>query len=148
MKKPIITRDLTQHAPHSPRARIAGFVIASRAIDKCRAVKEGLSGEYHYDCPLDNMLFEFKGITGEEFKKAVLSSTSYEEVGAWLQSNGIKKSSSEIKIWSDGMEASSPMANPERRESFIENCHKVGLDPDKNTLFDWLEADDRASFIN
>ena len=37
MNTPIITRDLTKQAPHSPRDRIGGFAIASRAVDKCRA---------------------------------------------------------------------------------------------------------------
>jgi hypothetical protein len=44
------------------------------------------------------------------------------------------------------MEAGSPMKNPERRAHFIENCSKLGLNPEMNTTFDWLEADDRASF--
>jgi Domain of unknown function (DUF5069) len=146
MSTPIIDRDLTKQAPHSPRERTGGFAIASRAIDKCRASLAGTLGEYHYDCPLDNMLFDFKGITGEQFKTAVQTSTSYEDVGNWLQANGTKKTPAEIKTWSDEMEAGSPMKNPERRAYFIENCQKVGLNPETNTTFDWLEADDRASF--
>ena len=74
MSTPITVRDLTKQAPHSPRERAGGFVIASRAVDKCRAVLAGTPGEYHYDCPLDNMLFGFKGITGEQFKTAVQAS--------------------------------------------------------------------------
>ena len=38
------------------------------------------------------------------------------------------------------------MNNPEKRAYFIENCTKLGLNPEKSTTFDWLEADDRASF--
>src|ERR1700682_6285983 len=109
MHPPIIPRDLTQQAPHSPRKRIAGFAIASRAIDKCRASLAGTMGEYHYDCPLDNMLFSFKGINGEQFKAAVQASTNYEEVGAWLQANGTTKTPVEINTWSDKMEAGSPI---------------------------------------
>ena len=71
MNKLIIDRDLTKQAPHSPRARLAGFAIAKRTVDKCRASLAGTPGEYHYDCPLDNMLFSFKGINGEQFKTAV-----------------------------------------------------------------------------
>lgn len=142
----IIVRDLSKQAPHSPRERVGGFVIASRAVDKCRAVLAGTPGEYHYDCPLDNRLFGFKGITGEQFKTAVQASKNYEDVGAWLQANGIAKTPAEIKTWSDEMEAGSPMKNPERRAYFIESCSKLGLNPETNTTFDWLEADDRASF--
>jgi len=146
MNTPILTRDLAKQAPHSPRERIAGFAIASRAVDKCRANMAGTSGEYHYDCPLDNMLFSFKGIIGEEFKTAVRDSTHYEDVGAWLHANGAAKSPAEIKSWSDEMEASSLMKNPEKRSYFIESCSRLGLNPQMNTTFDWLEADDRESF--
>ena len=103
MTTPIITRDLTKQAPHSPRERIAGFAIASRAVDKCRASLAGTLGEYHYDCPLDNELFIFKGINGEQFKAAVQAAKNYEEVGAWLLANGTAKTAPEIEDWSDDM---------------------------------------------
>ena len=139
-------RDLTKQAPHSPRARLAGFVIATRAVDKCRASLAGTLGEYHYDCPLDNMLFGFKGVTGAQFKSAVQAAANYDEVGHWLLANGTAKTPDEIKAWSDQVEASSPMKNPERRAAFMDNCSKLMLNPETNTTFDWLEADDRASF--
>src|ERR1035438_293740 len=146
MNTSIIDRDLTKQAPHSPRERIAGFAIASRAVDKCRASLTGKLGEYHYDCPLDNMLFSFKGINGGQFKTAVQAAKNYEDVGAWLLANGTKKTPDEIKAWSDEVEAGSMMKNPEKRAFFTEECKKLGLDPEKSSTFDWLEADDRASF--
>jgi hypothetical protein len=109
MKTPILASDLTKQAPHSPRNRIGGFVIASRAVDKCRAELAGKLGEYHYDCPLDNALFTFKGITGAEFKTAVQASKTYEDVGTWLLAHGTSKTPAEIKTWSDEVEAGSPM---------------------------------------
>ena len=146
MSTPIITLDLTKQAPHSPRNRIGGFVIASRAVDKCRASLSNETGEYHYDCPLDNVLFTFKGITGAQFKTAVQDSKTYEDVGTWLLANGTSKTPAEIKNWSDEVEARSPMKNAEKRDSFIHNCSMLGLIPESSTTFDWLEADDRASF--
>jgi hypothetical protein len=146
LNAPIIDRDLTKQAPHSPRERTAGFAIACRTVDKCRASLAGILGEYHYDCPLDNMLFSFKGISGGQFKTAVQAAKNYEDIGIWLQANGTKKTPIEIKTWSDEVEAASPMKNPEKRAYFIENCTKLGLNPEKSTTFDWLEADDRASF--
>src|SRR5437879_3806180 len=50
-------KDLTQEPPRSPRERLGGFVIFARTVDKCRADLAGTIGEYHFDCPLDNMLF-------------------------------------------------------------------------------------------
>jgi len=146
MNTPIIDRDLTKQAPHSPRERIGGFAIASRATDKCRASLAGTLGEYHFACPLDNMLFSFEGITGDQFKAAVKAAKNYEDVGTWLLANGTTKTGPEIEDWSDDMEADSMMKNPEKRAYFAESCHKLGLNPDKSTTFDWLEADDRESF--
>ena len=146
MNIPIIDRDLSKQAPHSPRERIGGFAIACRAVDKCRASLAGALGEYHYDCPLDNHLFSFKGVTADQFKAAVKVAKNYDDVGIWLLDNGTAKTPPEIEDWSDDQEAGSPMKNPEKRARFIENCHRLGLDPDKTTTFDWLEADDRFSF--
>ena len=139
-------KDLTKVAPHSPRERVDGFAIATRAVDKCLASIAGTAGEYHFDCPLDNMLFTFKGITGEQFKKAAQASKSYAEVGTWLEKNGTAKTPAEIKAWSDEMDAFSPMRNPEKKAGFIENCARLGLNAETNTTFDMLEADDRATF--
>lgn len=146
MDTPIIDRDLTKQAPQSPRERTAGFVIADRATDKCRASLAGTLGEYHYDCPLDKMLFTFKGIDGKQFEAAVQAAKNYEDIGTWLRSHGTPKTPDEIKVWSDEVEAGSLMTNPEKRAYFIAECQKLGLNPEKCSTFDWLEADDRASF--
>jgi len=143
---PVLARNLNKQAPHSPRERLAGFVIARRTIDKCRASLAGTLGQYHYDCPLDNSLFSFKGITSEQFKAAVQVSKNDEDMGIWLHANGTLKTAEEIKSWSDEMEAGSLFKNPDKRDYFIENCHNLGLNPQTNSTFDWLEADDRASF--
>jgi hypothetical protein len=146
MNTPFTAQDLTKIAPHSPRARIAGYAIAMRAADKCRASLAGTLGEYHYDSTLDNLLFTFKGVTGDQFKFGVQAAATYEDVGAWLEANGTPKTPAEVKAWSDEVEASSPMKNPEKRARFMENCHRLGLNPQMNTTFDWLEADDRETF--
>jgi hypothetical protein len=146
MNTPIVDHDLSKMAPHSPRNRVAGFVIAGRAVDKCRATLAGTPGEYHFDCPLDNMLFSFKGVNSIDFRVAVQWAKNYEEVGTWLLAHGTPKTTAEIKAWSDGMEAASMMKVPEKRSFFIEDCARLGINPQTNTTFDWLEADDRASF--
>jgi Domain of unknown function (DUF5069) len=146
MSTAIVARDLNKQVPHSPRERIGGFVIAARSVDKCRASLAGKLGEYHYDCPLDNVLFNFKGITARQFTAAVTGAADYKKIGDWLQMNGTPKTAGEIKVWSDGVEASSMNKDPEKRAYFIENCKKVGINPETSTTFDWLEADDRASF--
>ena len=139
-------KDLTKEAPRSPRDRVGNYVILGRAIDKGRASLEGKTGEYHFDCPLDNMLFGFKGVQGSEVKKLIEADSSDKEIAAWMDENGTKKSPDEIKAWSKEMETIRPYDNPEKKEWFIEECNKVGVDASKSTLFDWLEADDKVSF--
>ena len=142
----ITTRDLNVVAPHSPRVRVCGFVILSRAIDKCRASRAGTLGQYRYDSPLDNLLFSFKGINADQFRNIVHASATYEQVGAWLQSKGRRQTQDQIVAWSDEVEKAGLMTDPWRRAEFIENCTRLGLNPETTTTFDWLEADDRASF--
>lgn len=118
----------------------------ARMIDKGRAAINGTIGEYHFDCPVDNMLFNFKGVKGDDVREVLASGASDEEVLAWFNSHGTPKTEEEIKAWSDQIEASSPYANPEKREWFIGECKRLGLDPARTTLFTYLETDDRVSF--
>ena len=138
--------DLTKEAPRSPRVRLGGYIILGRTTDKCRAFLDGNIGDYHFDCPLDNILFGFKGVTGDQFKEQVASAATDEQLVSWLDSHGTPKSAAEIKEWGDGVEKFSLVDDPEKKEFFIGECGKLGLDPHKTTLFDWLEADDKASF--
>jgi hypothetical protein len=151
MKTSIVDKDLKQEPPHSPRARFGGFAILSRTVDKCRATIAGTAGEYHYDCPLDNQLFGFKGVNGGQFKTVVASVKSYEDVADWLESHGIMRTPQQIKAWSDKVEALKlkdlpTMQAPDHRKEVTESCQKLGLDFNTATLFEWLEADDEASF--
>jgi hypothetical protein len=151
MKTTIVDQDLTQEAPHGPRVRFGGFAILGRTVDKCRASIAGKLGEYHYDCPLDNQLFGFKGINGAQFKNAVASAKSYEDVAAWLQANGTRKTAQEITAWSDKVEALKlkdvpTIQAPDHKKEVFQSCEKLGLDFNSATLFEWLEADDEASF--
>ena len=52
-KLQLLAPDLTKNFPRSPRETLAGYVIAARAVDKCRAVLAGTAGEYHSGCPVD-----------------------------------------------------------------------------------------------
>ena len=145
MHKNVIGKDLTKEAPRSPRVRIGGYAILGRTIDKCRALVAGNIGEYHFDCPLDNMLFGFKGVRGVDFKAQIESGASDQQMAEWLDANGEKKTPEDIRRWSDEREAYRPYDDPERREWFVEQVKPTGLDPEKASLFDWLEADDKAS---
>ncbi|HWB58324.1 MAG TPA: DUF5069 domain-containing protein [Chthoniobacteraceae bacterium] len=139
-------KDLTKQAPASPRTRVGGYAILSRMADKGRATLAGTNGEYHFNCPLDNFLFGFKGVTGEQVKQLLVAGASDGEIAAWLDTHGTPKTTAEIKAWSDQVEAANPYNDPEKRDWFVEQTSKLGFDASKVTLFDWLEADDLATF--
>ena len=63
-KLALLAKDLTKDYPRSPRDLLAGYIIAGRTLDKCRATLAGTAGEYHFDCPLDNFFFGFAEISG------------------------------------------------------------------------------------
>jgi uncharacterized protein DUF5069 len=147
MNKNVSGKDLTKEAPRSPRVRVGGYAILGRTLDKCRALIGDNIGEYHFDCPLDNMLFGFKGVKGDDFKAEVEKGASDPEMARWLDTHGEKKTPDEVKRWSDEMETANPLYNnPEKRDYYIEETKKLGLDPATTPLFDWLDADDKASY--
>lgn len=141
----IFGKDLTKEAPRSPHMRLGGFVILARTIDKCRANINGTVGEYHFDCPLDKTLFNFKGIIGEDFKKFVATGASDEEIVEWLKKNGTMKTDAEIKAWSKKAEEDNYSDKSEKKPWLEGENKRLGLSKD-GTLFDYLDADDKASY--
>jgi hypothetical protein len=139
-------KNLSREAPRSPRHRLGGYALMARMIDKGRATINGTNGEYHFDCPVDNMLFSFKGVKGDEVRQVLASGASDDEVLAWFNSHGTPKSEAEIKAWAAGVEAGNPNDDPEKREWFAGECKRLGLDPARTTLFTYLDTDDRQSF--
>src|SRR5256885_3982065 len=99
MHKLVTGKDLTKEAPRSPRIRVGGYAILGRTIDKCRALVAGNIGEYHFDCPLDNTLFGFKGVKGNDFQAQIENGASDQPMAAWLDPNGLKKTAEEIQRW-------------------------------------------------
>ncbi|MES2623628.1 MAG: DUF5069 domain-containing protein [Patescibacteria group bacterium] len=143
MNNTIQSKDLSKEAPRSPYMQLGGFAILARTIDKCRAVIAGTPGEYHFDCPVDKMLFGFKNINAEDFKAFVADGHTDEEIVEWVKTHGDEKTDDEIKAWSESFRTNFSYST---NEWFIGECTRLGLDPVTNTLFDMLEVDDVASF--
>lgn len=144
----VSAKDLSKEPPRSPRLRLGGYALMARMIDKGRATIAGTAGEYHFDCPLDNLLFSFKQVKGDEVRRILESGAGDTQVLGWFNSHGAEKSAEEIKAWSDEVEAARPFEQPDKREWFEGECKRLGLDPARTTLFDYLEADDRRSFMH
>lgn len=140
------TKDLTKEAPRSPYDHLAGYAILPRTIDKCRAVIANTQGEYHFNCPVDQMLFSFKGIDADEFKSFVSSGHSDDEIAEWFDENGIVKNPEEITEWTTSFKSDFSYSTNDKSEWFKGECARLGLDPESTTLFDMLEEDDKVSF--
>ena len=139
-------KDLTKEPPRSPNTKVGGYVILGRTLDKCRALVGGNIGEYHFDCPLDNMLFGWKRIVGNDFKAAVAEGKSDEEMAKWVDAHGRSKTEAEKQQWIEQVRNATLYNDPEKRDFFIEETRKLGLDPATTTLFEWLDADDATSY--
>jgi hypothetical protein len=146
MNQTVAGKDLTKEAPRSPKTRVGGYVILGRTLDKCRALLAGNIGEYHFDCPLDNMLFGWKGVTGDDFKAEVEKGASDEEMATWVDAHGTSKTDEEKRAWREEVMAANPYENPEKREWYEEQMKPLNLDAATTPLFDWLEKDDKASY--
>jgi hypothetical protein len=146
MEQTINGKDLTKEAPRSPKIRVGGYVILGRTLDKCRALLSGEIGEYHFDCPLDNMLFGWKGIKGDDFKTEVDKGASDQEMADWVDAHGRPKTDEEKRAWGEEMLRANPHNDPEKREWYDEQLKALDLDPATTPLFDWLEQDDKVSY--
>ncbi len=91
--------DLTREYPRSVHEKMFGLVQLPRTIDKAKAVVHGNVGEYNYDCPMDQGLFEFLGIKGEDLLDIVRTSKSDAEIEAKLAPIVRKHSEAEIERW-------------------------------------------------
>jgi hypothetical protein len=100
-KLKLLAPDLTKSYPRSPRETLAGYVIAARMLDKCRATIADTVGEYHFDCRLDNQFLEFTGITAEQFKSYVATGATDTEVATWVELHSKVKDRAEVVAWNN-----------------------------------------------
>jgi len=102
-KVKLLARDLRdgKEFPRSPRETLAGYVLAARAVDKCRAVLVGWQGEYHSNCPLDQQWLKFAGIDYGAFKSFVATGATDDEIAAWIGEHAKKRSRADIAVWNN-----------------------------------------------
>jgi len=139
--------DLTQRPPRSPRARLGGFVILPRMLDKGRATIAGTPGEYKYACPLDQRFLDFAGIDPDALKVQLTEGKGDGEILAWvLENSKTKPNEIAIQAWSQYVERRVP-ADIESRQFFNEMQSKIA--PNREDIiawFDMLDLDDYVSF--
>lgn len=143
----IPTTDLTVRPPRSARARLGGYALLPRMLDKGRAELTGKNGDYHFACPLDQQILGFIGLDAEALKAQLAEGKGDGEILEWIQANAtIKRSPFEIAQWSAWREQVVP-TDVEGRE-FFNSLHK-GAGPKREDIATWadlLDLDDYVSF--
>lgn len=124
--------DLTNGFPRSPRdTSIAGYVIAARCVDKCRAVIAGTSGEYHSGCPLDHVWMDFTGIKYRVFHKFIATGADDQAVSEWVIKKAKQKNRSEVIAWNNRMRDKTLSKMPVKLQIFLEDYIPANLPPEK-----------------
>jgi hypothetical protein len=140
-KLKLLAKDLAIDYPRSPRETLAGYVIAARMLDKCRAVLAGTAGEYHFDCPLDNQFLGFTGIGAEQFKAFVATGASDEEVATWIVQHSKIKERPEIVAWNNKLRATRPCDMPIELQQFLEG-YIPKVVPKNRPVYVWFDVYD------
>ena len=140
--------DLTKRPPRSPRQQLGGYALLPRMLDKGRAEIAGQSGEYHYNCPLDQRFVQFVGIDPAALREQLAAGKGDGEILAWIDETAQhKRTPWEIERWSDYMQRRSPESDAETRAYFGEMLSKLSeTREDIKTWADLLDLDDHVSF--
>ena len=117
----VLAKDLNTEFPRSPRAKVGGYVIAGRMLDKCRAELAGTAGEYHFNCPLDQMFLEFAGIDAEAFKSFVATGADDQAVGNWIKENAKQTEREPVILWNNQLLDKSMSDMPTRIQVYMED---------------------------
>jgi hypothetical protein len=136
--------DLTKEYPRSVHDKLAGVVMTARTTDKARAQLTGTTGEYNYDCPMDNGLFAFLGIDGASFLDAVKNAKDDAGVVSYLGPIVAKKSAADIDAFNKEFVSHKPEPNSEGEAYFLNLRNTVAPDrTDVTTWADLLDLDEK-----
>ena len=80
-----LARDLRKEEPRPANETLAGYPLAARCLDKCRASLMNWQGDFIYGCPMDQEFFRESGIDKHEFLDFVATGANDQEVERWIQ---------------------------------------------------------------
>jgi hypothetical protein len=126
--------------PRSPRTTLGGYVLAARAVDKCRAVLAGTEGEYHSNCPLDQIWLKFAQINYDPFKAFVATGATDNEIEEWIRSSS-KKSRTEIITWNNQQRDLHISALPPQIQEYMEDYIAKYI-PRNRVVYHWFDVYD------
>ena len=140
-KLKLLARDLTKEFPRSPRETIAGYVLAARCLDKCRAAINNSAGEYHYNCPLDQIFLSFAEIDADKLKDFVASGATDAEVAKWISTYAKKRESVEIIQWNNKQRDMRLSDLPPETQEFMEEYIQKYV-PRNRPVYHWFDVFD------
>ena len=140
-KLKLLAKDLTKEFPRSPRETLAGYVLAARCLDKCRAVLNNSAGEFHYDCPLDNIFLKFAEIDAQKLKDFVATGATDAEIAAWMTANGKKRERMEIIQWNNQQRDLRLSDLPPQLQEFMEDYIQKFI-PRNRPVYHWFDVYD------
>jgi len=134
--------DLRAHPPRSPRVMLGGLYFLARTIDKTRAKLDGTLGYYKIGPGLSVYLFEWLGITEEQFTDAVRDARGDDDVVTWLRAHTDPSTYASIneRLSARGIR------DQEHFESVLPRYPVLRDHPDLRNWFDILDVDDRWIF--
>jgi hypothetical protein len=138
--------DLTQRPPRSPKARLGGYALLPRMLDKCRADLAGTQGSFKYACPNDQRILTFAGIDPDALRKEVAKGGGDGAILEWIRAHQIhQRTPAEIETWSDANDKRKP--EPDNQEFFDQYLAECGPHrKDITTWSDLLDLDDYVSY--
>lgn len=137
----ITALDLSHEFPRSPRVTLAGYVVAARVLDKCRSVIAGTEGEYHFNCPLDNLFLGFTEISADSFREFVATGADDEAVAEWIVKHAKERSQEEIVAWNNDLRYKRISEMPIELQVFLEGYIPENL-PEGKVVYYWFDVYD------
>jgi len=139
----LLARDLRdgKEFPRSPRITLGGYVLAARAVDKCRAVLVDWQGEYHSNCPLDQRWLNFAEIDYDDFRSVVASGATDEEIAQWIGEHAKKRPRAEIVAWNNKERDLRLSDLPPELQEFMENYIQRYV-PRNRIVYHWFDVYD------
>jgi hypothetical protein len=128
--------NLTKQYPRSPYAKAGGYVMLGRTVDKARAKLENALGEYIYDCPLDQRLFEFLDINADSLLEAVKTAPTDDVVLQWVKSHQAPHTDAEIDAFNEKVSRLGP--DDAESHAYFEQARKR-VAPDRLELRSWFD---------
>ena len=121
--------------------------MLARMLDKARATLSGKQGDYIYGNPMDQLFFQFTGVSQDALLAEVKRGAGDWELLLWVNAHAApKRLPHEVRAWSSYME-SMPVGEAEDLEWFAQQARRLNpVRNDLQTVMDYLDADDHLSY--